>query len=72
MFSGGNVVILVQAADLAYPDSRRIGQRLDSAGCISKNLTNGAGKTHHLEGVDEGKSMVLGVGLMLSLFVFDR
>jgi hypothetical protein len=45
---------------------------MDSAGCVSENLTMGVGKTHHLEGVDEGKSMVLGVGLMLSLFVFDR
>jgi hypothetical protein len=45
---------------------------MDSAGCVSENLTMGAGITHHLEGVDEGKSMVLGVGLMLSLFVFDR
>lgn len=32
----------------------------------------GMGSTHHLEGVGEGKVMVLGVGWMLSLFVVDR
>lgn len=35
-------------------------------------MMTGTGSTHHLEGVGEGKVMVLGVGLMLSLFVFDR
>lgn len=40
--------------------------------CFSRRLVMGMGSTHHLEGVGEGKAMVLGVGLMLSLFVFDR
>jgi hypothetical protein len=31
----------------------------------------GMGSTHHLEGVGEGKVMVLGVGWMLSLFVVE-
>lgn len=40
--------------------------------CFRGGLVMGRGSTHHLEGVGEGKAMVLGVGLMLSLFVFDR
>lgn len=50
----------------------RIGHRIDSQRVSSMTLMTGTSSTHHLEGVGEGKSMVLGVGLMLSLFVFDR
>lgn len=39
----------------------------DSRVVFSVFLTTSMDSTHHLEGVGEGKVMVLGVGLMLSL-----
>lgn len=51
---------------------RRIGQRISAPDAVPTIVITSTGGTHHLEGVGEGKSMVLGVGLMLSLFVFDR
>lgn len=50
----------------------RIGQSIGCQVAFPKCIMMGTGSTHHLEGVGEGKVMVLGVGLMLSLFVVDR
>lgn len=49
-----------------------LGMGMGSERLFSRSLAMGMGRTHHLEGVGEGKVMVLGVGWMLSLFVVDR
>ena len=48
----------------------KTGETLQDA--IRRISNVGTRSTHHLEGVGEGKTMVLGVGWMLSLFVVDR